>query len=171
MPRKAKTREQLQKEIRDLNRTITYLYQDKNDLLNEIEKIKADKEVVTLKEFNQVLKAFDEERNLKKLLHTTCDDLKNKIKTYSKKHDKHIRMIENLKNELEAVKRQSDVQELKGEQKAHNERGAGRKSKLSEDTKDIIRFKYSSGVASMNVLAKEFEVSKGTIYNIIHAKK
>jgi len=49
-----------------------------------------------------------------------------------------------------------------------NNRGAGRKKSYSEETEKKIQELYYYG-ASMDSLAKKYNLSKGTVFKIIHA--
>jgi Mor family transcriptional regulator len=59
---------------------------------------------------------------------------------------------------------EAELQELKKK----NARGAGRKKSYSEETEKKIQEGYYFG-SSMNVLAKKYKLSKGTIFKIVNA--
>lgn len=71
--------------------------------------------------------------------------------------------IQLLKSEIQLLRRQSNVHKLK------NERGSGRKPKLSDAQREQVIIMHASG-KSIRELAKYFNVSVGTISNAIHAK-
>lgn len=58
--------------------------------------------------------------------------------------------------------------ELKLQISKRNQRGAGRKKKIDEDLEQEVQRSYVFG-STMDMLAKKFKLSKGTIFNILHA--
>lgn len=68
-----------------------------------------------------------------------------------------------MKSEIQLLRRQSNVQ------KSKNERGSGRKPKLSDAQREQVTIMHARG-KTIRELAKYFDVSVGTISNAIHAK-
>ena len=151
------TKKDLLEEIEKLKYNLDLHIKEVSQLNDEIDRLKDNDNIVSKEEYNQIVKELNNERLIKKILNSTIEEQKKKIKTYSQERDTYIKEIENLRK----------GQQLKVE---HNSRNAGRKSILDKKTKDIIKFKYNTGVSSMGLLAKEFNVSKSTIFNIIRGK-
>lgn len=63
---------------------------------------------------------------------------------------------------------EDEIRELKQQrQPLKNERGAGRKKTTTDEMEIEIERLYNTGT-SMDKLAKQFKVSKGTIFKIVH---
>jgi len=55
-------------------------------------------------------------------------------------------------------------------EKEKNKYSAGRKKVTNDEVESAIQREYSYGGVSMDKLVKQFKVSKGTIFKIIHAE-
>ena len=73
-----------------------------------------------------------------------------------------------LEGENKALQQQIKDGQLVFHYKGKNERGAGRKSVVTEEIKTQI-YKLFESYWTMDALAKKFKLSKGTIFNVIHA--
>jgi Mor family transcriptional regulator len=82
------------------------------------------------------------------------------IKTLTDKYNK-------LEAENCALKQQIKDRQLVLYCKEKNERGAGRKSIVTKEVKNQI-YKLFESCWTMDELAKKFNLSKGTIFNVIH---
>lgn len=143
------------------------------DKVKELEKIiKVSKEdYAKLEERCLGYKRLAEDETVEKLnkkLREAYDDL---TEAFEKKHQLYDRIqileLDNqkLRNELKSLKENNH--KLNNERK-HNERGAGRKPKLTKQQQQEVINKYNQGV-SMGNIAKEFNISKGLVHKIIHS--
>lgn len=79
---------------------------------------------------------------------------------YKALYEKEVEKTKQLEKEIIKLKKQID--KLK-----KNAYGAGRKPKVTKQQKERIKNLYATGEYSMDKLAEEFNLSKGTIFNII----
>ncbi len=132
----------LEKTIKEKEELIQIMHVNYNKLMDRLNDFQNKEKVVKKSELDKVM--FDND-----LLRKENEKLKEKIKT------------DPLRIEIEELKEM--VKELK------NKPRSGRKQKLDDADKFLIRFEYGNGV-SMDYLAKKFNVAKGTIWNVIHSK-
>lgn len=96
---------------------------------------------------------------------------RNEAYRLSVEHEKNIRkaLVDNYEPEIERLN--EEIQKLKSENKVriHNERGAGRKSILTEQEKETIRLYRMQG-KKIKELAEMFSCSVGIIHKLIHEK-
>ena len=89
----------------------------------------------------------------------------------SAEHEKKMRkaLVDNYEPEIKRLNK--EVQKLKNEkrEKIHNERGAGRKSRFTEQEKESIRMYRLQG-KTMTEIAEMFNCSVGIIHKLIHEK-
>lgn len=89
----------------------------------------------------------------------------------SVEHEKKMRkaLVDNYEPEIERLN--EEVQKLKNEkrEKIHNERGAGRKSRFTEQEKESIRMYRLQG-KTIKEIAEMFSCSVGIIHKLIHEK-
>lgn len=89
----------------------------------------------------------------------------------SAEHEKKMRkaLVDNYEPEIKRLNK--EVQKLKNEkrEKIHNERGAGRKSRFTEQEKESIRMYRLQG-KTMKEIAEMFNCSVGIIHKLIHEK-
>ena len=89
----------------------------------------------------------------------------------SVEHEKKMRkaLVDNYEEEIKRLN--EEVQKLKNENKAriHNERGAGRKSKFTDQEKESIRMYRLQG-KTIKEIAEMFNCSIGLIHKLIHEK-
>lgn len=89
----------------------------------------------------------------------------------SVEHEKKMRkaLVDNYEPEIKRLN--EEVQKLKNEnrEKIHNERGAGRKSRLTEQEKESIRMYRLQG-KTIKEIAEMFSCSVGIIHKLIHEK-
>ena len=87
----------------------------------------------------------------------------------SAEHEKKMRkaLVDNYEPEIKRLNK--EVQKLKNEkrEKIHNERGAGRKSRFTEQEKESIRMYRLQG-KTMKEIAEMFNCSVGIIHKLIH---
>ena len=87
----------------------------------------------------------------------------------SAEHEKKMRkaLVDNYEPEIKRLNK--EVQKLKSEKrdKIHNERGAGRKSRFTEQEKESIRMYRLQG-KTIKELAEMFSCSVGIIHKLIH---
>ena len=78
-------------------------------------------------------------------------------------------LVDNYEPEIERLNK--EVQKLKNEkrEKIHNERGAGRKSRFTEQEKESIRMYRLQG-KTIKEIAEMFSCSVGIIHKLIHEK-
>ena len=114
------------------------------ELENKIEEYKSD---IKLKESSIKIN-----NNAIKILKNKCEDLK--IEIY------------NLKKENKELKEELQKLKVNSVQKIKNERGAGRKSKITDDIIAIVTMLRLQG-KSIRAIAKEVELSVGTVQKII----
>lgn len=141
-----KTIKGLEKIIQEKDELIEKMHENNNKLFDRLNDFQTKEKVVKKSELDKVM--FDNN-----LLRKENEKLKEKIKT------------DPLINEIEELKEM--VKELQKE--LSNRSKSGRKQKLDDADKFLIQFEYGSG-SSMDYLAKKFNVSKGTIFNVIHSK-
>lgn len=99
-----------------------------------------------------------------------------KTKQQSEEENKELLTLNNtltdkynkLESENNALKQQIKDGQLVFHYKEKNERGAGRKSIVTDEIKTQI-YKLFESCWTMDELAKKFKLSKGTIFNVIHA--
>ena len=96
---------------------------------------------------------------------------RNEAYRLSVEHEKNMRkaLVDNYEPEIERLN--EEIQKLKSENKVriHNERGAGRKSILTEQEKETIRLYRMQG-KKIKELAEMFSCSVGIIHKLIHEK-
>ena len=89
----------------------------------------------------------------------------------SVEHEKKMRkaLVDNYEPEIKRLN--EEVQKLKNEnrEKIHNERGAGRKSRFTEQEKESIRMYRLQG-KTIKEIAEMFSCSVGIIHKLIHEK-
>lgn len=89
----------------------------------------------------------------------------------SVEHEKMMRkaLVDNYEPEIKRLNK--EIQKLKSEkrEKIHNERGAGRKSRFTEQEKESIRMYRLQG-KTIKEIAKMFSCSVGIIHKLIHEK-
>lgn len=89
----------------------------------------------------------------------------------SVEHEKKMKkaLVDNYEEEIKRLN--EEVQKLKNENKAriHNERGAGRKSKFTDQEKESIRMYRLQG-KTIKEIAEMFNCSIGLIHKLIHEK-
>ena len=89
----------------------------------------------------------------------------------SVEHEKKMRkaLVDNYEEEIKRLN--EEVQKLKNENKAriHNERGAGRKSKFTDQEKESIRMYRLQG-KTIKEIAEMFNCSIGLIHKLIQEK-
>ena len=89
----------------------------------------------------------------------------------SVEHEKKMRkaLVDNYEPEIKRLN--EEVQKLKNEnrEKIHNERGAGRKSRFTEQEKESIRMYRIQG-KTIKEIAEMFSCSVGIIHKLIHEK-
>ena len=89
----------------------------------------------------------------------------------SVEHEKKMKkaLVDNYEEEIKWLN--EEVQKLKNENKAriHNERGAGRKSKFTDQEKESIRMYRLQG-KTIKEIAEMFNCSIGLIHKLIHEK-
>ena len=87
----------------------------------------------------------------------------------SVEHEKKMRkaLVDNYEPEIKRLN--EEVQKLKNEnrEKIHNERGAGRKSRFTEQEKESIRMYRLQG-KTIKEIAEMFSCSVGIIHKLIH---
>ena len=78
-------------------------------------------------------------------------------------------LVDNYEPEIKRLN--EEVQKLKNEnrEKIHNERGAGRKSRFTEQEKESIRMYRLQG-KTIKEIAEMFSCSVGIIHKLIHEK-
>ena len=78
-------------------------------------------------------------------------------------------LVDNYEEEIKRLN--EEVQKLKNENKVriHNERGAGRKSKFTDQEKESIRMYRLQG-KTIKEIAEMFSCSVGIIHKLIHEK-
>ena len=89
----------------------------------------------------------------------------------SVEHEKKMRkaLVDNYEPEIKRLN--EEVQKLKNEnrEKIHNERGAGRKSRFTEQEKESIRMYRLQG-KTIKEISEMFSCSVGIIHKLIHEK-
>lgn len=177
--------ERLKKELKDQQDQYFKLY---NEML-EMQK-KADKNFENSTEYKQMNNRIDYLEKSNKLLKTTntrlaekVDNLLNKINTvniqelnnekehYKKLYDKYFELLEKEQNKTKELESRinNNIQQLKNE-KTHNERGAGRKTRFTEQEKGTIKMYRLQG-KTMKELAEMFCCSVGLIHKLINENK
>lgn len=145
LPRRTKQMiiDEQEKRIKELEELLDIQYQNYDSLKQKYHQVKEDKHVIRTDnvEYKQL------------------EGYKDLYFTLKERNSK----LEQEKTELIEI-----VQELKSKQiKKHNERGAGRQPKVTIQQKESILNLYATGNYSMDKLSKKFNLSKGTIYNVI----
>lgn len=96
---------------------------------------------------------------------------RNEAYRLSVEHEKNMRkaLVDNYEPEIERLN--EEIQKLKSENKVriHNERGAGRKSRFTEQEKESVRMYRLQG-KTMKEIAEMFSCSVGMIHKLIHEK-
>lgn len=167
--------------------------EDIQKLKNELDKYK--KEVKRLEKSLEAAKYWNDKNNLNELtIRATnqsieIEELKRKLKTAEHFNDlnnvkevtlratqrgviieKQNKEIEELKNEVQKLKNENKI--LKSKRKnitiaVHNERGAGRKEKLSDQDKEMIKMYRIQG-KTFKEIAEMYNCSVGLIHKIIN---
>lgn len=114
----------------------------------------------------------------------TKAELEQQVKELDEKCNEYIKQLINKDNEIARLKELADdnyeeeikrlneeIQKLKNENKVriHNERGAGRKSKFTDQEKESIRMYRLQG-KTIKEIAEMFNCSIGLIHKLIHEK-
>ena len=142
--------EQKIKELEDmansLSRQVVELYKEKEDILSN-------KNMIDKDEFDGVVKQLEQ-------IEYNYNSLKSQNEYLIQKNN---RLIEKC-SKLEEENRQLLTRITN---KKHNERGAGRKSRLTEETLQKINYLREQGF-SYGEIAKEVELSKAYVYKLIN---
>ena len=98
-------------------------------------------------------------------------ETQNEAYRLSVEHEKKMKkaLVDNYEEEIKRLN--EEVQKLKNENKVriHNERGAGRKSKFTDQEKESIRMYRLQG-KTIKEIAEMFSCSVGIIHKLIHEK-
>lgn len=175
---------------KELEQSNNQLIQENSQLRQQIEKLNKiieirDEDVKREKEryayiYNLYEKTFLELQEIQAKKHTISGKQAEALKSNNTNLEYAIsnykKLYEDVKKEKEQLEQgyskyiselRSKNQKFKTEQKKeHNERGAGRKPKLTDRQKQEIKKIYESG-RSMREIAEEFSISKSTVHNII----
>ncbi|MCY6485899.1 helix-turn-helix domain-containing protein [Clostridium aestuarii] len=147
------TKKDLEKKIEDRDKLIDMLSKQINKLQQEKEDILNNKGAVSKAEFQGAIKEIER--------------LKINYKTVSELYDKSKEKNSTLINKCtELAKENKELKENRIEKK-HNERGAGRKSKLTDEQLQKIKMLYQNG-KSYGSIAKEVGLSKAYVYKLIN---
>lgn len=148
---------QLQEEISQLQQVIKEQNESHRTLMNQIHKMQegSDTEFANSLYYKQMQLELEQYKNYKELFEQ-ADEKKNK------EHEANIE----LKEQMEQLKKEIQSLNSKLRPHKHNERGAGRKSKVTKETKiRIIRYRHNG--MTIQELSNQFGYSVGTIYKII----
>ena len=149
---KVKTKTELEHEIQKLKNESDYYRRLAIEHANEIDSLTKGKNIVARKDFD----------NLK----AECDYLKNQIKYIIESHKKELSRERQRHNDL------LKIHETQGEELAkframadrkHNERGAGRKAKLTPEVIQLVK-SYRLEGATYTKIAEIMGLSLGTVH-------
>ena len=124
-----------------------------------------------IKEKDNKIDELEEQNRAYKLNIEHEKETRKKISTYYEKTNNELKeKIQKLKNENETLN--EEIQKLKNESKTtiHNERGAGRKQRLTEEQKETIKMYRVQG-KTIKEIAEIFNCSIGLIHKLINESK
>ena len=124
-----------------------------------------------IKEKDNKIDELEEQNRAYKLNIEHEKETRKKISTYYEKTNNELKeKIQKLKNENETLN--EEIQKLKNESKTtiHNERGAGRKQRLTEEQKETIKMYRVQG-KTLKEIAEIFNCSIGLIHKLINESK
>ena len=124
-----------------------------------------------IKEKDNKIDELEEQNRAYKLNIEHEKETRKKISTYYEKTNNELKEeIQKLKNENETLN--EEIQKLKNESKTtiHNERGAGRKQRLTEEQKETIKMYRVQG-KTIKEIAEIFNCSIGLIHKLINESK
>lgn len=117
---------------------------------------------------------IEHEKETRRKLSAFCDksdsELKEDVQKLKSENETLNKEIQKLKNENEILNK--EIHKLKNESKTviHNERGAGRKQRLTEEQKETIKMYRVQG-KTIKEIAEIFNCSIGLIHKLINESK
>jgi predicted nucleic acid-binding Zn-ribbon protein len=147
----------LEKELQQVKRDLGEYKELCNKLNAEILQMqeRADKDYANSSDYSQMNKRVE-------LLENKNELLESKNKSLNER-------VQNLINELESKKNNNDIHKLIIE-KQHNERGAGRKTRFTDQEKETVKMYRLQG-KTIKELAEMFCCSVGLIHKLINENK
>lgn len=149
------TVKELQEQLKKRDDLIEWQEKKIQKLQKENERILSDKDVVSKAEFE----------TLTNRLSMSEDSHKNALNLYKNTEEKNRTLINKC---IELEKQLKELQLM--EQKKHNERGAGRKSSLTQEQINKIKELHEQGL-SYGAIAKEAGLSKAYVYKLINKRE
>ena len=148
------TKQLLVQKITELEKTIAFQRTQISDLSKELQCSYDENQTVSRVEYDKLLEEASFFKNQTQLL---IESNKKELKRERLRHDSLIEYYEAQTTELQALKAGAD------HSRKHNERGAGRKTKITPIVSQLVREMRDSGNTYLEIAAA-LELSVGTVH-------